>query len=98
MQERRSLVAYTRLEHSVPVVPSDGTLDCFGKVGFLSKGIDIDGVKPVTTVHKTLNLVGLICVGFGCQIPGISCRINNSSGLCARDVSAEPAITVQDSP
>ena len=91
-------MAYTRLKHSVSVVPSDGTLDCFRKVGFLSQSIDIDSVEPVTAIVKTLHLVGLIRVGLGCEVPGISCRVNNSSGLYARGVSAEPVNTFQDLP
>ena len=96
VQQRRSLKTYARLEHSVSIVPSDGTLNCSWKVGLFSQSIDVNGVKPITAIVKTLNLVGLIFIGLGCEVPGISCRVDNSSGLYARGVSAEPPDTTQD--
>ena len=96
VQKRRSLEAYARLEHSVSIVPSDGTLNCSWKVGLFSQSIDIYGVKPITAIIKTLDLIGLIFVGLGCEVPGISCRVDNSGGLHARGVSADPPNTTQD--
>lgn len=96
MQQRRSLETHTRLEHSVFIVPSNGTLNCSWKVGLFSQSIHIDGVEPITAIVKTFDLVGLIFVGLGCEVPGISSRVDNSSGLCARSVSAEAVNTAQD--
>ena len=81
MQQGRSLMGNTSLEHSVGIIATGDTLEGLGESRLCFQGIDIDGVEPVPTVRETLDLVGLVLVCLRRQIPGIRTGINDSSSL-----------------
>lgn len=62
---------FTALEHAPRIVLGDSAFDGLGEIGFLCKRVDIDGVEKITAIVKTLDLIGLVFVGFSGQIPGI---------------------------
>ena len=87
-QQCRPLVADAGLEHPVFIVASNGTFQAFGKPSLFLQGVDVNGVEPVSAIHKTFDLVCLVIVCLCGQIPGIGVWVNDSGRLCPRIVNA----------
>ena len=81
VQQSRSLMGNTSLEHSVGIIATGDTLKGLRESRLFFQGIDIDGVEPVPAVRETLDLVGLVLVCLRRQVPGISTGINDSGSL-----------------
>lgn len=71
----------TTVEHAIWVIPSDSAFHRLGEASFFQKSIHIDSVEEVATVETAFDLVGLILVRFGCNVPGVSRWVDYTSGL-----------------
>lgn len=69
------------VEHAIGVVPSKSTFQRYRKVWFLCEGVHVNSMEEITTVFTALDLIGLISVRFGREIPCVSSRINDTSSL-----------------
>lgn len=82
VQKGGALVMDTAVEGSDRVVPGHGALQVDGEVGSFGESVDIQCVDVVTSGWATLSDIdlGLVGIGLGGQVQGVSGRVNDTGG------------------
>lgn len=72
---------YTALEHAVYVVSGNCTLQRLRESSLFGKCVHVNGMEKVTTVGQAFDLVGLVIISLGGQIPRIGRWVDDTSTL-----------------